>query len=176
MRRLHRIARSQAFTIVELLIVIAVLVIAAAIVIPSIGSAADTQAISAARVLGSDLEVTRSLALTTQQPHSLVFSPDLQSYKVLANYSGGPYASAVAIAHPVVAGKQFEVTLSRKNGMSAVRIVGPAFGGKALTYVTFNSQGEPSSGGTVTVESGQVEMQISVAALTGAVTVTRVSG
>ena len=58
---------------VELLIVIAVLVIAAAIVIPSIGSAADTQAVSAARVLGSDLEVTRSLALTTQQPHSLVF-------------------------------------------------------------------------------------------------------
>ena len=174
MSRLRRIARSQAFTIVELLIVIAVLVIAAAIVIPSIGSAADAQAISAARVLGSDLEVTRSLALTTQQPHSLVFSPDLQSYKVLANYSGEPYASAVAIAHPVAAGKQFEVTLSRQNGMSAVRIVGPAFGGK--TYVTFNSQGEPSSGGTVTVESGQVEMQISVAALTGAVTVTRVSG
>jgi prepilin-type N-terminal cleavage/methylation domain-containing protein len=155
MRRLTRMARSRAFTVVELLIVIAVLVIAAAIVIPSIGSAADTQAISAARVLGSDLEVTRSLALTTQQPHSLVFSPDRQSYKVLANYSGGPYASAVAIAHPV-------------------RIVGPAFGGK--TYVTFNSQGEPSSDGTVTVESGQVQMQVSVAALTGAVTVTRISG
>jgi len=161
----------RGFTLVELLIVIAVLVIAAAIVIPSIGSAADTQAVSAARVLGSDLEVTRSLALTTQEPHSLVFSPDLQSYKVVANYGGEAYATVVAVPHPVTAGRQFDVTLARQNGMDAVRIAGVSFGGS--TYVTFDSQGEPSSAGAVTVESGQVQMQVSVAALTGAVTVTR---
>ena len=174
MRRVRFLARSQGFTIVELLIVIAVLVIAAAIVIPSIGSAADTQAISAARILGSDLELTRSLALTTQQPHSLILSQDLQSYRVVANYGGGSYASALAIPHPVVAGKPFEVTLSRQNGMSSVGIASASFGGN--TYVTFNSQGEPSSGGTVMVESGQVQLQVSVGVLTGAVAVTRGSG
>ncbi|KPJ75638.1 MAG: hypothetical protein AMK72_04450 [Planctomycetes bacterium SM23_25] len=174
MRTAHWMTHDRGFTLVELLIVIAVLVIAAAIVIPSIGSAADTQAVSAARVLGSDLEVVRSLALTTQQPHSLVFSPDLQSYKVVANYAGGSYGSLAAIPHPVVAGRQFDVTLARQNGMNAVRIAGAAFG--ANTYVTFNSQGEPSSGGTVLVESGQVQMQVSVAVLTGTVTVTRIAG
>ena len=162
------------FTLVELLIVIAVLVIAAAIVIPSIGSAADTQAISAARILGSDLEVARSLALTTQQPHSLVFSPERQSYKVVSDYGGQAYASVAAVPHPVTAGRQFDVTLNRQSGMSAVTISAVSFGG--LTYVTFDSQGEPSAGGAVIVESGQVQMQVSVAALTGAVTVTRIAG
>ena len=42
--------RLGAFTLVELLIVIMVLIIAAAIVIPNIGSAADAQAMSAANV------------------------------------------------------------------------------------------------------------------------------
>jgi len=174
MRTVHWMADHRGFTLVELLIVIAVLVIAAVIVIPSIGSAADMQAVSAARVVGSDLEVVRSLALTTQRLHSLVFSPDLQSYKVVADYGGEPYATAAAISHPVTVGKQFDVTLAQQNGMKAVRMTGVAFGGN--TYVTFDSQGEPSSGGTVTVESGRVQMQVSVAALTGAVTITRTSG
>ena len=174
MRTAHWMTHHRGFTLVELLIVIAVLVIAAAIVIPSIGSAADTQAVSAARVLGSDLEVTRSLALTTQQPHSLVFSPDLQSYKVVADYGGQAYATVAAVPHPVTAGRQFDVTLARQNGMSAVRITGVAFGGN--TYVTFDSQGEPSSAGVVAVESGRVQMQVSVGALTGAVTIARISG
>ena len=166
--------RGHGFTLVELLIVIVVLVIAAAIVIPSIGSAADTQAISAARVLGSDLEVARSLALTTQQPHSLVFSSDRQSYKVVADYSGQWYTAVAAVPHPVMAGRQFDVTLARQNGMRAVPISAASFGG--LTYVTFDSQGEPSSGGAVIVEAGQVQMRVSVTALTGAVTVTRIAG
>jgi len=174
MRTMHWMADHRGFTLVELLIVVAVLVIAAVIVIPSIGSAADTQAVSAARVLGSDLEMARSLALTTQRLHSVVFSPDLQSYKVVADYGGEAYATVAAVAHPVTAGRQFDVTLARKNGMNAVRMAGVAFGGN--TYVTFDSQGEPSSGGTVTVESGQVQMQVSVAALTGGVTITRISG
>ena len=166
--------RRSGFTLVELLIVIVVLMIAAAIVIPSIGSAADAQVISAARVLGLDLEVTRSLALTTQRPHSLVFSPDRQSYKVVENYGGGAYALATAIPHPVVAGKQLEVVLAALSGMGSVTVVSASFGGAA--YVTFNPQGEPSSSGTMTLRAGQVEMQVSVAILTGTVTVTRTSG
>lgn len=172
MRTVHWMAGHRGFTLVEMLIVVAVLIIAAAIVIPSIGSAADTQAVSAARVLGSDLEVTRSLALTTQRLHSLVFSPDLQSYKVVADYGGEAYATVAAVPHPVTAGRAFDVTLARQNGMNAVRMAGVAFG--ANTYVTFDSQGEPSSAGIVTVESGRVQMQVSVAALTGAVSITRI--
>jgi prepilin-type N-terminal cleavage/methylation domain-containing protein len=162
------------FSLMEIMVVIVLLAIAAAIVIPRIGSAADSQAVSAARVLKSDLEVARSLAVATQQPHSLVFSPDGQSYKVVANYTGGPYSSAVAVAHPVVAQKTFEVHLASQNGMSQVTVVSASFGG--ATYVTFNAQGDPSAAGVVTIRAGSTQMQVVLAGLTGTVTTTRIGG
>ena len=164
----------SALTLIEILIVVMILAIGAMIVIPSIGSTADTQAVGAARVLQADLEVARSLALTTQQSYSLVFSPDKQSYKVVANYTGVAYATAVAVGHPVNAGKLFEVTLSRLNGMPLVTVTNVSFGGP--TYVTFLSQGDPVAAGSVTIQAGAVEMVVAVEGLTGIVTATRTQG
>jgi len=165
--------RLGAFTLVELLIVIAVLIIAAAIVIPNIGSAADAQAMSAARVLASDLEVARDLALKTQRPHTVLFSSDRQSYKVVADYDGEPYAEAEAVDHPAVTGRTFEVTLAERNGMHAVSVADVSFGGDA--YVTFDELGEPSSAGSMTVQAGDTQIRIAVAGLTGSVSTARVS-
>jgi len=162
-----------AFTLVELLMVITVLVIAAAIVIPNIGSAGDTQAMSAARALAGDLEVARDLALKTQRPHTVLFSSDEQSYKVVADYDDETYAAAQAIDHPVVEGRTFEVSLARRNGMGSVVVSDVSFGGER--YVTFSELGEPSSAGAITLGAGQVQMQINVAGLTGSVSTTRVS-
>jgi len=168
----HRPSGGEAaFTLIELLIVIVILAIAAAIVIPSFGTAADSQVVSAARVLESDLELARSLALTTQQLHSLVFSPDRQSYKVVANYTGGSYAAAVAIDHPVKAGARLETSFKKLGGMGAVVVAAVTFGGAA--YVTFNSLGEASSAGSITLQAGGTQMVISVESLTGAMTVQR---
>ncbi len=155
------------FTLVELLMVITILVIVAAIVIPNIGSAADAQAMSAARALASDLELARNLALKTTQPHTVLFSDDLQSYKVVADYGAESYTSAEAIAHPVVSGKPFEVTLSARSGMGAVTVASVSFGGD--DYVTFNELGEPSSAGGVTVQAGDRQILVTVAGLTGSV-------
>lgn len=164
----------RAFTLIELLVVIVVLLIAAAVVIPNIGTTADSQSISAARTLAAHLELTRNLALTTQMPHSVVFSTDNQSYKVVANYAGQSYSTVVAVAHPAEPGRRLEATLAALNGMSGVQVVAVSFGGNA--YVTFDSAGEPSAAGTVTLRAGQIQMQISVAALTGMVSVTRTAG
>ncbi|HUU30526.1 MAG TPA: GspH/FimT family protein [Phycisphaerae bacterium] len=171
----RRSFHSAAFTLVELLIVIMILAIAAAIVVPNLGTAADSQVVSAARVLESDLGLARSLALTTQQTHSVVFSPDLQSYKVVADYGGGAYAAAVAVEHPVRVGARMETTLKKLGGMGAVVVAGVSFGGGA-TYVTFNSLGEASSAGSITLQAGGTQMVISVESLTGAVTVQRTAG
>jgi len=162
----------RGFTLAELMVVILVLVIAAAIVIANIGSTADSQVISAARVLAKDLEVARSMALTTQEPHALVFSTDRQSYKIVAGYAGEAYSSVEAIEHPVRRGKDYEVTLADEGGMESVVVAEVNFGG--LGYVTFGSEGEPSSGGSVRLRAGEVEMLVSVAALTGNVSVARV--
>jgi prepilin-type N-terminal cleavage/methylation domain-containing protein len=166
--------RRPAFTLVEILIVILVLAIAAAIVIPNIGSADDSRVTSAARILQADMEVARSLAMTTQQPYSVVFSPDFQSYKVVENYAGVPYAQAVAVGHPVNRGQLFEVTVGALNGMDDVRILGADFGGQS--YATFMSLGDPAAAGSVLFQSGSIVMTVSVEGLTGIITVTRAGG
>ena len=160
-----------AFTLVEILIVVLLLAIAAAIVIPNIGSAAGSQATSAAVVLQADLEVARSMAMTTQQPHSVVFSPDRQSYKVVANYTGVAYASAVAVNHPVQKGKPYEIRLNGLNGAADVSVTSVVFGGQ--TYVTFQSLGAPVAGGSVVLGAGNCVATVSVEGLTGIVSVTR---
>jgi len=172
MMRSHKPTLRPAYTIVEILIVLLVLAIAAAIVIPNIGSANDSQAIAAGAILQSDLEVARSMAMATQAPYSLVFSADRQSYKVVANYGGGAYAAAVAINHPVNKGKPYEIRLSGLNGMSHVSVTSADFGGQP--YVTFLSLGQPAAGGSIVLHVGQITTTVSVEAMTGIVTVTRV--
>jgi len=167
-----------AYTLVEILIVVLVLMIAAAIVIPNIGSADDSQAIAAAAVLQSDLEVARSMAMATQVPHSVVFSPDSpdkkRSYKVVRAYiADTPYESALApaVCHPVNKGKLYEVRLWDLQGMSHVKVTSVSFGGSP-PYVTFLSLGQPIAGGSVDLTVGQITMTVSVEALTGIVSVT----
>ena len=163
--------RERAFTLAEMVVVVLVLAIAVAIVIASIGTTKDSQAISAARVLASDVELARNLAVTTQAAHTVLFSSDLQSYKVVANYTGEGYALATAVEHPVRANEPFVVTLASLNGMESVVVETVNFGGQA--YVTFGAEGDPSNGGSVTLRSGGTGMVISVEALTGAVSVAR---
>jgi len=165
--------REPAYTLAEMIVVVLVVAIAAAIVVGSIGTTKDSQAISAARVLASDVELARNLAVTTQAPHTMLFSSDRQSYKVVANYTGGGYALATAVEHPVRANERFEVRLASLNGMGSVVVETVGFGGQA--YVTFDAEGEPSSGGSVTLRSGESGMVISVEALTGAVSVARLA-
>jgi len=167
--------REPAYTLAEMVVVVLVLAIAAAIVIGSIGTTKDAQVISAARVLASDVELARNLAVTTQVKHTVLFSSDRQSYKVVANYTGtgGGYALATAVEHPVRAKELFVVTLASLNGMESV-VVGPvSFGVGGETYVTFDEEGVPSNGGSVTLRSGGTGMVISVETLTGAVSVER---
>jgi Tfp pilus assembly protein FimT len=166
--------RRIAFTLAEILIVVVVIVIAAMIVIPNIGTAANTQVVSAAAVLQSDLEVARSMALATQIPYSVVFSSDLQSYKIVSNYAATPYASTAAVNHPVNVGQTYEVKLSSLNKMAAVRVTNANF--NTRTYVTFDSLGTPSSAGTITLQGGQVTMIVTVQSLTGIVDVSRAAG
>jgi len=163
--------RERAYTLAEMVVVVLVLAIAAAIVIGSIGTTKDAQAISGTRVLASDVELARNLAVTTQEPHTVLFSSDRQSYKVVANYTGGGYALATAVEHPVRGNERFEVRLASLGGMGSVVVETVNFGGQA--YVTFDAEGEPSNGGSVTLRSGRTGMVVSVEALTGAVSVAR---
>jgi type II secretion system protein H len=168
--------RRAGYTLVEILIVVVIMAIVAAVVVPSIGTAGDSQASSAIRVVQSDLDLARSTALTTGQPCAMVFSNDLKSYKIVANYAGGggDYSTVTAIDDPVSANKKRDVTLNKMNNMSAVTISNLSLGGK--TYVKFMSQGDPEVGGTVTVASHGQAWTITIQSLTGFMTVTKTAG
>jgi len=167
--------RQAAFSLIEILMVLAILGIMAAIMVPSIGTTGDSQAASAVRVLQADLDLARSMALTTQQPYAVVFSTDLKSYKVVANYAGmgGDYSTVTAIDDPATPQKKRDVTLSVLNKMGLVAPVSLSLGGK--TYVKFLSQGDPEVGGTITVTAGKSAWTITIQPLTGMMTVAQVS-
>ena len=176
--RIRRSTRA-AFTLVEILIVVLVLMIAAAIVIPNIGSADYSQAIAAAAVLQSDLEVARSMAMATQVSHSVVFSSDRQSYRVVAGYvAGTAYESTTAVCHPVNKGNPYQVYLKGLNKMGLVSVTSVAFGDppQQCEYVTFQSDGEPNAAVSVVLHAGNIIMTVSVEAMTGIVSVTRAGG
>jgi len=172
-------ATDRGFTLVEILVVVLILAIAAAIVVPAIGTAADSQVTGAASLVANDLRAARSLALTSQVPHSLVFRSDRGAYKIVEDYGGGAYASAEAVDHPVRRGEAYEVIFSRAGRMDNVAVNSVSFDGG--TYVTFDAQGEPLNGagealaaaGTVAIQAGECSMTVSVEALTGRVTVAR---
>ena len=59
--------RDNAFTIVELIVVMVILAIAAMLAVPMISSAADVQVRSAANMIAADLDYAKSMAISRQQ-------------------------------------------------------------------------------------------------------------
>jgi type II secretion system protein H len=73
---------SPAFTLVEVLIVLMVIGIIAAIAVPLYVSAASTQLRTAANMIASDLEYAKSMSISTGQSHSIVFDTTAESYSI----------------------------------------------------------------------------------------------
>ena len=71
---------SRGFTLVELLIVIAIITIAALTAIPMMSSAASVQIRSAANMITADLEYAKSMAISRGQNYSVVFDKDTERY------------------------------------------------------------------------------------------------
>ena len=148
----------------ELVVVLVILAIAAALVVPY-ASGGSSQAVSAARVIASDLQYAQSTAVTTQQPVTVAFTPSAKTYN-LTNQSG-------YLIHPITA-KSYIVNFGSMRGFENVSIVSAAFG--SGQSVTFDATGAPRNAGSVTVRAGAFQYRLDVAAATGNVTVTRLGG
>jgi general secretion pathway protein H len=153
----------RAFTILELLVVIVILAIAAAVVIPTMSSTQDVKATSAARIIAADIEYAQSMAITHQEQVTVTFSPVGESYS-LSNASG-------PLVHPMTK-DAYTVDFGTKNGFENLDVVSASFGGTAA--VTFDELGAPDNAGNATIQVGAHAYQIAVAAATGRVSVTYV--
>ena len=133
-----------AFTLIEVIVVLVILAVAASIVIPYATSTSSFQASGAARLIMSDLEYAQNQAITTQSPVSVTFDVSGNSYTV-SNESG-------TLIHPI--SKQvYVVDFDTTSGFKNVSVSSADFSGS--TIVTFDALGAPDNNGAVVVAVGE---------------------
>lgn len=152
---------ARGFTLIEILIVIVILAIAAMTAIPMMGSAASVQIRSAGNMIAADLEYAKSLAISKGQNFSVVFDEGEESYRI-ADQDGN------TISHPVKKGFDYVIDFEDE-GLGRVEIADADFDG--ASQVQFDYLGSPDNGGTVHLQAGDMSATVSVEPVTGYITV-----
>lgn len=174
---------TRAFTLVEILVVVTILGIAAAIIVPQMGSRGDLKAAAAARIIMADLIYAQNRAISTQTKHYVKFSTAStpQSYRLLTSVT-----PLVDITHPITKASQYLVAFGSNGspGLSDISLGAVSFEGK--TTLAFDELGVPyyydsvantttalttTGGSTIKVTSGTFTLTISIEPYTGEIKV-----
>lgn len=153
------------FTLIEVLVTVTIMGIAAAIVVPAMLQPGTLHVQAAARMIMSDLLLAQNDAIAMQRLRKVAFSPDLNRY-TLTDENDQPLDGRVRGAG-VVDGCQ--VDLANDGRFRGVTLASTDFNGS--TTISFNELGTPSAGGTIEVQSGAEKYRIRVADVTGQVSV-----
>lgn len=129
--------QNNGFTLVELIVVVLILSIAALVAIPVFSSAADIQVRSAANRIAADLDYARGLAITRQKNYAVVFDAGSECYDI--REAGGD-----VITNPLD-NTNFVVDLDADSRLGNVNIVSAVFEG-VESAVTFDYLGTPYAG------------------------------
>jgi general secretion pathway protein H len=159
LRRNQRSNSRGGFTLAELIVVLVILGIAAAMIIPNAVSGRDVHATAAARVLGADLEYAQSYAITHQVPVTVTFDTINETY-TLSSQSG-------TLVHPITK-SSYVVTVG--DDASGADLASADFAGELS--ITFDELGAPDNAGSVAVQSGTRGYLVQVSPATGKVTIT----
>jgi prepilin-type N-terminal cleavage/methylation domain-containing protein len=173
----RRSAGSCGFTLIEIIIVVVILGIAAMIAVPMFSSAADMTVRAAANRITADLEYAKGMAITHQKPYSVVFDLTTESYEIRDT------ATDAVINDPVRPGSAYRVNFSTDGNFSRVNIDDADFDADSTHAVTFDYLGSPyhgksiSSGdalnsGRITLKADAFTLYVDVEPMTGYVTVT----
>lgn len=156
------------FTLIEVMLVVLILGIAAAVAVPMMSSAGSMQVRSAANMIAADLEYAKSMAISRGQPYSVLFDKTTESYRVLDH-------NAAVITHPVKKGN-YVIDFKNDSRLDRVNIVDANFDG--TSKVTFdylgspyNGSGSPLNSGLVTLQAGGVTKTVRVEPVTGFISI-----
>jgi prepilin-type N-terminal cleavage/methylation domain-containing protein len=165
------------FTLVELIIVVVILSIAALIAVPMVSNAADIQVRAAANQIAAHLDYVKSMAITHQKRYYIIFDEANSSYEIRE------YPSSVVIDHPVNPGP-FAVDFSTDGNLNRVNIASADFdsGSSVSNVLMFDYLGSPYSGTNSSLVTGQITLQdkqtgnfklyVNIEPVTGYVTIT----
>ena len=164
----------RAYTLVEVLIVVVILGIAAALVVPNMSSTGVLRVQAAVRTIVADIAEAQADSLAFQKGRAIVFHPTENRYSVVE-----------------VNGSTIDESLDT---IRQTRLAGNDFGNFAFVSVDFNGGGDslifdemggpvtepggnsPSPNGIIKVTGSEQAFTITVEAYTGRITVKRTSG
>lgn len=158
--------RFTGYTLVEVLIIVAILGVAAAIVVPQMLAAGTLGVQAAARVVIADILFAQNDAIAQQRTRKVVFDPANESY-VLTDEN-----DAVLTARWINSdANNYVVDFEEDSRFQGVVIVSANFGGATPQTLEFDDLGGPLNGGTIEIEFNGDRYRITVASFTGRVTV-----
>jgi Tfp pilus assembly protein FimT len=146
---------------VELLVVMVVLAIVAAMVVPMMANSAQSEVLAAARTVATDLQYAQNYAITCRDPVTVAFNRTNDSYDLRGNQSG-------LLSHPMTK-SGYTVAFDARSGFDHADLVDARFG--TSQSVTFDELGSPNESGYVIVGGGTQNWYVIVTAVTGSVRV-----
>ena len=161
--------RDAAFSLIELIAVIVMTAVLAAVAVPTFNQLADTRAAAAAKQLLRDLSFARQRAVATGTTSWVVFDAGAETWSVLAEDPDNPGRANASIITDPPTGQTFVQTLGT-GAFQGVEIVSADFDGDA--EVGFDWLGQPlnATGGALAA-SGSATLSgthgVSVVATTG---------
>lgn len=169
----HLKAASGGFTLIEIVIVVVILAIAAMTAIPILTSATSFQIRSAANIIAADLEYAKTIAISKGQSFSVVFDKTTESYRIEDE-------SSAVIAHPVKKGFNYIIDFQNDSRLNKVDIENVDFDPGSGSTITFNYLGSPYSGsgisnplnsGVITLKAGNMAATINIEPVTGFISI-----
>lgn len=150
------------FTLIEIIIVVVILAIAAMTAIPLMSSGGSVQIRSAANVIAADLEYARSMSISRGQNFSVVFYTNTESYQIVDQSNN-------VIPHPVKKGFDYVVNFQNDSRLNKVDITNVNF--NTTQRVQFDCLGSPDNGGTISLDANGPAATITVEPVTGFISV-----
>jgi prepilin-type N-terminal cleavage/methylation domain-containing protein len=168
---MHPRAFIRAFTLVEVLVVVAVIAIAGAIVVPSITQTGSMGVQAAGRMVIADMLFAQNDAIAKQKSRKVVYDAAANSYKLTAldgtvlgvNWKSGEASTG-----------NYIIDFKNDDRFRGVKIEDPSFGNDS--ELVFDALGAPDSGGSVDVVFGTFRYRVTVTPMTGRVTIAPVNG